>query len=271
MEPTMLKKSAKSLLGLVAGAVLLSACGDQKETPAVLPEMLIYCGITMAHPMKEIAQNMEQELGVKILINQGGSEDLYQSLKASQKGDLYLPGSASYRERHMEEGLLGDFVHVGYNQAAMIVPRGNPKGLTADITLLTKPEYKVVIVNPDSGSIGRETKKILDDAGIYQAVLDNATYLTTDSRNLNQALKQGDADVSINWRATAFFAENKPHIQQLDLDPAVAKPKKLVLNLLTFSKIQDKARRFMEYASSPEGQAIFRKYGFLDNTMKGDD
>ena len=52
----------------------------------------------------------------------------------------------------------------------------------------------------------------------------------------------------------------------LDLDPALAKPQPLLLNLLTFSTQPDLARRFMHYAASAEGQAIFRKHGFLDNS-----
>jgi len=35
--------------------------------------------------------------------------------------------------------------------------------------------------------------------------------------------------------------------------------------LLTSSKQPDIARRFMALAASEEGQAIFRKHGFLDN------
>ena len=54
----------------------------------------------------------------------------------------------------------------------------------------------------------------------------------------------------------------------IDLDPEQAKPKKLLLNLLSFSKHPEIARRFMEVAASEQGQAIMRKYGFLDNQMK---
>ncbi len=260
------------LATLLSLTLLLSACSEQEETTAQASykeEMLIYCGITMAHPVKEIARLLEPELGVTIVITQGGSEDLYQSLRAAKKGDLYLPGSASYRKRHLDEGLLGEFVHVGYNQAALMVVKGNPKGLDNDLNHLTRPELKVVIGAPGSGSIGRETQRILDTAGIYDKVRMNTLFLSTDSRNLNYALKQGDADVTINWRATAFFAENRDQLQAIDLPPETAKPKKLLLNLLSFSKMPDKAQRFMAFAASPQGQEIFRKHGFLDKNMSG--
>ncbi len=251
-------------------SLVLAACGDTGKDSPNQSELLLYCGITMVHPMTEIARIVEQEKGVKITVSQGGSEDLYQSLKSSRVGDLYLPGSASYRQRHLSEGLLGEFVHLGYNQASLMVPKDNPKQVEADVASLLRDDLSVVICNPESGSIGKETKRILDNAGIYQRVLEKSLYLTSDSRDLNRALKTGDVDLILNWRATAYFDENKQQIDVLDLDPAQAKPKKLVLNLLTFSRHPEVARYFMQLAASERGQAIFRKYGFLDNQMKSD-
>lgn len=261
-----------ALLLSLAAFLPLAGCGQQAPTGAQesKPELLIYCGITMAHPITAIAKIIEKERNVTIRVNQGGSEDLYQSLKESRKGDLYLPGSASYRKQYLPDGLLGEFVHVGYNQAALLVPKGNPKGLKADLNNLTRKDLAVVACNPDTGSIGRESKRILEKFGNYQAVMGNAVFLTTDSRNMNKALADGDADIILNWRATAFFPENSGKFDVLDLDPAVAEPKKLLLNILTFSKYPEVAKRFMEYAASPEGQEIFRQYGFIDNTKKFD-
>ncbi len=266
-----IRSSAIVRLGVtVLLALNLGACGDSVDQSAAQRELLLYCGITMAHPMTEIARLVEQEQGVKITITQGGSEDLYQSLKSSRQGDLYLPGSASYRKRHLEDGLLGDYVHIGYNQAALMVTKGNPKQVQPDVKSLLRDDLAVVICNPESGSIGRETKRILDQAGIYSSVLEKSVYLTTDSRNLNAALKNGDADLILNWRATAYFKQNKEHMDVLDLDPAQAKPKKLLLNILSFSRYPEVARYFMELAASERGQAIFRRYGFLDKDMQVD-
>ncbi len=268
----------RGLKGVVAGGLLasllaLSGCEDSKQLAqqtAEVPEILLYCGITMVKPMKEIASAIEKQEGVRVTITQGGSEDLYQSLNASRKGDLYLPGSASYRKRHLDEGLLGDSVHIGYNQASMMVARGNPRGISADVKELLREDLKTVICDPDTGSIGRETKKILSQAGIFEGVMDRALYLTTDSRNLNNAIKSGEAEVTINWRATGFFPENRDKIDIVDLDPAQAIPKKLVLNQLTFSKYPEIGKRFMEYSASEAGQRIFRKHGFLDKDMQTD-
>lgn len=253
----------RKLFPFLLAALLSAGCENTEQNAHQVPELLIYCGITMAHPMQEIAHIVEREKGVRVTITQGGSEDLYKSLAASRKGDLYLPGSASYRERHLAEGLLGDFVHVGFNQAALVVAKGNPKQLDNDLQQMTRNDLAVVVADASTGSIGRETKRILQEVGNYEQVLRNSVFITTDSRNLNRAIRDGDADLILNWRATAFFEENRDIMDVIDLDPAIAKPKKLLINLLTFSRHPEIARHFMDYAASAKGQAIFRKYGFI--------
>ena len=244
----------------------LVVCGSAAaEQQPERPELLLYCGITMVRPMTEIARTFERKENVKITIAQGGSEDLYQSAKKSGLGDLYLPGEPSYRAQHLSEGLLGDFVTVGYNQMAIMVRKGNPKRVKADPKELLRPDVTMMIGSAESGSVGQETKRILESAGLYQQVIDKAILLASDSRSLNGAMKKGEADVMLNWRATGYFPDNAEVVDVIDLDPALAKPQALLLNLLNFSKNQDLARRFMEHAASEEGQAVFRKHGFLDN------
>jgi molybdate transport system substrate-binding protein len=252
-------------MALVLGATL-AACDDADHVTAEGQgaNLLIYCGITMLHPIRAIAGVFEAETGASVTISQGGSEDLYKSLDASRIGDIYFPGSMSYRNQRLDEGLLGDVVSVGFNVSALVVPQGNPKGIAARLDVLVDPGLSVVIANPQSGSIGRETQRLLEAAGLYDAVLDNTSFMATDSRNLNQFLLDGAADVIVNWRATAFFPENRERLEVLDIDPALARPKELALNLLTFSEHPDLARRFMDLAASERGQAIFRSFGFLD-------
>ncbi|WP_211369177.1 substrate-binding domain-containing protein [Roseospira navarrensis] len=264
----------RSVLALAALLLLpLQGCDDGASEPASETEaiLLIYCGITMLHPIRAIVDIFAAETGARVTISQGGSEDLYKSLALSRIGDLYFPGSLSYRERHLDEGLLGPAVRVGYNVAALVVTEGNPKGIAADVAVLTDPALSVVIANPESGSIGREAQRILEHVGLYGTVLDNISVMATDSRNLNFTLVDGTADVALNWRATAFFPENRDRLDVLDIDPALAVPKTLAINRLTFSEHPDLAQRFMDLAASPRGQAIFRSYGFLDRDGLSED
>lgn len=247
------------LLSLLAAMTLAVPAAAQQPRP----ELLIYCGITMVRPMGEIAQLFEARENVKVTMAQGGSEDTYQSAK-KRGGDLYLPGEPSYRQKHLAEGLLGDYVTVGYNQMAMMVQKGNPKQVKPDPRELLRRDLTVILGNADSGSVGNESKEILDRLGIYPKVVRAAAFLAPDSRSLSKAMRQHDADLTMNWRATGFAPENVGALEMIDLDPKLAKPQALMLTLLTSSRQAELARRFMALAAGPEGQALFRKYGFLD-------
>jgi molybdate transport system substrate-binding protein len=253
--------------GLACAAALLFSANAFAQ--GAKTELLLYCGITMVRPMTEIAQNFEKRENVKINIAQGGSEDLYQSAKRSGAGDWYLPGEPSYYEEHRKEGLFGDHVLVGYNQMAMVVQKGNPRQVKADPRELLRKDLVAIIGNAESGSVGKEAKDILDQLRIYPQVVRQAAFLVPDSRSLMNAMKKGEADVALSWRATAFFPDNAPRIDVIDLDPKIAKPQALLLLQLKSTKQADLGKRFMAYAAGAEGQAIFRKHGFLDNQLAG--
>ncbi len=261
----MLRSFTHRLLRLLAPLTVAVLIGSPVLAQSTKPELLIYCGITMIRPMTEIAQNFEKRENVKVTLAQGGSEDLYQSAKKSGLGDLYLPGEPTYRNKHLSEGLLGDYVTVGYNQMALMVQKGNPKKVKADAREMLRKDLTVIVGNAASGSVGLGSKEILDNLGIYPKVIKSAAFLAPDSRSLVIAMKKGEADLTMNWRATGFFADNAASLEVIDLDPKIATPQALLLNILTSSKHKEATQRFMAYSAGDEGQAIFRKHGFLDN------
>lgn len=252
----------KSFFLLLAAFFVLSGCrnADQAKSPR---ELLIYCGITMIMPMQEIAGIIEQQEKCTIKITRQGSGALLDSIRVNRVGDLFLPGEESYMQACLAEGLVTETVTVGYNRAALIVQKGNPLHITPDLKNLTSRQYRVVLGSAESGSIGRETERILTPPGLYQAALDNALFLTADSTGMVKALLDKNADLVLNWYATSLWEENRPHMDGLLLDDRIAPPRKLVLGLLSFSPYPDIARRFMELASSEQGQEIFARYGFM--------
>lgn len=250
-------------VGILFSLTFLTGCVDN-EKPAVQKELLIYCGITMISPMSEIAEIIEEQENCKIIITKGGSGNLLDSIRVNQVGDLYLPGSDSYIETCIDEGLITESVHVGYNKAAIMVQKGNPKNISANLTSFLNDSYIIYLGNPDSGSIGKETKKIFENYGIWENVSSNVAQLTTDSKDLTGCLIDNTADIVINWYATATWEENEPYIDAIAISEDYATKKKLVLGLLTTSKYPEIAREFMNYASSDAGKEIFNKYGLYD-------
>lgn len=254
--------SVSAFIGIAA--FLLFGFPNATDTPPPRKEVLIYCGITMIQPMAEIASIIEKRDHVKISIVKGGSGDLLKSIQFNQQGDLYLPGSESYIDRARSEGLVTQSVHVGYNKAALMIRHGNPKSIDGGLESLQDPNLYVVIGSPESGSIGKETKKILTVAGIYDQVMQNARELTTDSKRLVEVIINGEADLVINWYAASTWQENTDFIDIIPIDEKYASKKQLILGLLSTSRHPDVARQIMTYAASTKGREIFNKYGLYE-------
>ena len=101
-----------AILGLILPVTIFAAQSKQ---------LIFYCGITMVKPMTEIAKIMEKKHDVKISISQGGSQDLFDALAFSKKGDLYLPGSESYIKKNEKTGFFEKRAVIGENKAAIFV------------------------------------------------------------------------------------------------------------------------------------------------------
>lgn len=247
------------------GLSFLTGC-EQKtinSSHSTQSDLIIYSGITMVRPLAKLAAEFETQHGVKVEIKQGASGYLYNTLKLEQNGDIYSPGSDSYRLNNQTDGLLIDFVLVGYNRLALEVAKGNPKGITSDLNQLTNPDLSVVLSSPDSSAVGKNTEAILNHLGITEAVYQNVAYFTTDSHRIYSAIQKGDADVSLNWYATMQWPEQKPYVEAILLPESLVKPKRLELNLLSFSRNPTLAKAFMAYATSEHGLQVFTDYGFL--------
>lgn len=252
---------------LVVLLVLIAGCDTEKYPVAkdsAKREILIYCGMTMVKPILELAAQFEEQENCIVKLTYGGSNHLKRSIEINQVGDLYLPGEESYVKELAEKSIVTDSTKLGYNKAALFVQNGNPRDISADVTNLVDPQLHVVIGNDNSGSIGRETRRILELAGIYQDVVDNALYLTTDSKGLVKAIKNKEADIVINWQAVLYLDDNQQHMTVLPIADQYIEKQPLVLGLLSYSKHPELARKFMDLATSPGGQSTFKRYGFKD-------
>ncbi len=230
------------------------------------PILIFYCGSTMVKPITKISKIVEKKHNCTIYIKKGGSKTLYTILKSKKVGDLYLPGSNSYRKKNLEDGFLLDSQYIGFNKAAIFVQKGNPKGIKNLDDLLRK-DINTILCNPYSGSIGKMTKKLLTKykgAAFLEDAYDRAVDIATQSKMINNSLIKKEMDLSINWRATAFWSDNAKYIDIIEIDNSIAPKKKLVINLLSFSKHPNIAKDFMKIAASQTGQEIMRKYGFLE-------
>ncbi len=247
--------------------VFVTACSAPTPPKNASKEILIYCGITMIKPVQEIAGIFEKKHGCLVKIIKGGSGDLLKAIELSQTGDLYLPGESSYMDSCISDGLCRVFVCVGYNRSVLVVKKNNPKNIPADLKSLTNRSYKVVIADPETGSIGREAKTALQKAGLFAEVIANGPVFTTDSKDITKAIQSGHADVGINWYATTQWPENSAIVDAMPISEDYAPKTPLLLGALSYSAHPDLALEFIKLATTTQGRQVFEKFGFEPSSL----
>ena len=225
-------------------------------------ELLVYCGATMTRPIMELAALMEQRHDCAVRISYGASSYLQKSIEVNRIGDLFLPGNTSYLQPLEARGIITARVDVGYMELALFVRKGNPKKVRPDLRELLRHDLKTAIGLPDAGSVGRETRYLLNRLDIYRSVVKKADHFGTDSRDLVNGLRHGTADVVLNWRAVLHQGDNEKAVQELRLPRQQTRKQKIAIGMLAYSRHPELARQFLALAGSDAGREIFCRYGF---------
>jgi molybdate transport system substrate-binding protein len=220
-----------------------------------------YCGITMKNAIKEMARKFEDEnKGVNIRHLFGSSGMLLRKLKRAKRADLYLPGSPKFIKAN--PSLFSDKAQIGYNKIAIFVKKGNPKKISSLKDFLRK-DVKIGL-GSETSSVGKNAKDVLIKYGgdkFYKDVKNKAEVFHT-SREVISALKSGEIDVALNWQAVYKWKDNSKNVDIIEIPLKYAPKKPLVLAVTSFSKKKELAKKFLDFAKSPKGEEIMKKWGF---------
>ncbi len=251
----------KLLIWVLAGLVIfisLGGCarGQQKVITA-------FVGSASKPAMEEAARAFEQETGIKVYLNFGGSGTVLSQMKLSRSGDLYIPGSPDYMVLAERNGVVDpeSVKIISYLIPAILVQHGNP-GNIQSLSDLARPGIEVGIADPESVSIGAYAYEILEYNNLLPEVGENiVTYGESYSKIVSLvALKSVDA--VIGWRV---FSNWHPD----SIDVVYLKPEQILrlayipAALSTFTKDRENAQKFLIFLVSLQGQEIFRKWGYI--------
>jgi len=253
----------KLLVLLLAGLLILipiggCAKGEQKTITA-------FCGSASKPATEEAAQAFEERTGIKVYLNFSGSGTMLSQLKIAKEGDLYIPGSPDYMVKAEREGVIyPDSVKIiAYLVPAILVQHGNPRNIQS-LSDLAKPGIEVGIGDPVSVCVGLYAYEVLEYNGLVDDVREAGTIVThaeSCSKTANLvALKSVDA--ILGWRV---FSKWHPDT----IDAVYLKPEQIHRlayipgAISTFTKDRESAQKFLDFLTSPEGQEVFAKWGYI--------
>jgi molybdate transport system substrate-binding protein len=242
--------------------LLFGGCGgDALEGGAhEKKELLLYCGAGIRPPVEELVEIFEREHGVHMAVDYAGSEVLLSKIKLSRKGDLYMPGDRHYIDQAAEAGMIHSRNPVCYFIPAILVRKGNPKGIKGLRDLLA-PGIRLGLGDAKACAIGRKTEKIFEKNDIpWERVEANLAYQSLTVNELGMQIQAGSLDAVIVWDAIARYYTRYGEVVPIPVEQNITST--VELGVLDFSRAKKQADSFMAFAMSDRGRSIFAKHNY---------
>ncbi len=260
-------------IGLLCGLFVLlartenstrSGSATDKGSSDVAPLML-YCAASNRAVIETIRQDYEKEFGREVQVQYGPSQTLLSSAEVSSTGDLFLPADDSFITIARDKGLCDEILPIADMHAVIAVKKGNPKNIHSFDDLL-KPEVKLVQANADAAAIGKLTRQVLTEQGLWDKLSERTIAFRTTVNDAANDVSVGAADAAIVYDAVLATYPGLEAIQITNFQKAISR---VAITVLRSCKNSQQALHFARYISARDrGLKCYTENGF--RVVQGD-
>ena len=223
----------------------------------------VFVGAASKPPTEEAVAAFARKTGAKVEAQYGGSGKMLSALKLSGRGDIYFPGSSDYMELAIREGLVDGSTEarVVYLVPAINVQRGNPRGIKS-LTDLGAKGLRLGIARPDSVCVGAYAVELMEATGTTATIKPNIVTHAESCEKVAQLVALKSVDAVLGWEV--FEHWDKDNIETITLPrEQVTRIGYIPAAVAKSSRQPELAREFIAFLMSEEGQAIYKKWGYL--------
>ena len=195
------------------------------------------------------------------------------------KPDVYLAGLRAVNAQIDAGLLMAPAVPYVTNTLTIMVPKGNPAHISG-LADLGKAGVRLAMPNPEFEGIARQIQSSLQKAGgsalvrdVYESkVRDGTTILThIHHRQTPLWLMLGKVQAGVTWQSEAIFQIQAGHPIERVAIPADQNTTAVYAGAVVKGAAHiEAAHRWLDFVRSPQGLAIFERYGFKPFAGEGD-
>ncbi len=189
-------------LFLALVGVLLWPSGD--PTPASGP-IVIYCAAGIKPAVEPVAREFEQQFGLPIRLDYGGSEALLARIIEDSRDvshtDLFLPADESYVQIGRDKGVLAEDIPLARIRPILAVAAGNPKKI-GSLDDLLRPNVRLALADADVAAIGKVTRDAFRKLGRWDEIQRHAAVTKPTVTDVANAIQLGSVDAGFVWDVT---------------------------------------------------------------------
>jgi molybdate transport system substrate-binding protein len=228
-------------------------------------EITVAAAADMSAALPELVAAYTKKTGQAVKLSFGASGNLTNQIRNGAPFDVFFSADEQYPQQLIGEGLaLKDTLYrYAVGRLVLWVPNDSPLDLSKlGIQALLDPSVKKISIgNPATAPYGRAAEAALRHFGIYDQVSSRLVL----GENISQAaqfVESGNAQAGLIAlsHALAPAMKDKGRYWTIPLDAYPTLNQAAVV--LSKSKQQDAARKFLDFLRSSEGASLLTSYGF---------
>jgi molybdate transport system substrate-binding protein len=232
---------------------------------AAAQEIIVAAAADMNAALPKLVEGYTKETGQTVKLSFGSSGNLANQIRNGAPFDVFFSADEEYPRQLIAEGLASKDTLCRYAIGRLVlwVPGDSTLNLSKlGIKVLLEPSVKkIAIANPAHAPYGRAAEAALRHFGIYDQISDRLVL----GENVSQAaqfVESGNAAAGLIALSHALSPalKDKGRYWEVPLDAYPTLNQAAVV--LSRSKQQDAARKFLDFVRSPEAKSLLGSYGF---------
>jgi molybdate transport system substrate-binding protein len=259
------------LITAIALALPVSACGTAAATPPGVT-ITVFAAASLSTAFPALGDRFHQSHGnVTVRFNFAGTQALQTQIEDGAPADVFASADQSHMATLRSEGKVANPVVFARNRLVIIVPKGNPAGITRPYDL-SQPGVKLdlaAVAVPAGKSAHSLLAKLAAQpdapAGFQVAALKNVVSEEDNVEAVVSRIALGEADAGIVY-ASDLNTPNGARVGSISIPDALN-----VINVYPLAMVADSAHpaeatSFIDFVRGTVGQDLLGKAGFLPPT-----
>jgi molybdate transport system substrate-binding protein len=251
--PSVLIYSFILILTMMAGGSCATASSNLK----------VFAAAGAKPAVDRICQQFREKYGINVEASYGGGGEVLSQMTLSRSGDIYIAPEQSFMATAAEKQAVDPetIATVAYMVPVIAVRKGNPGNIRA-LADLARPGVKLAVTRQETTLLGKYAPEIFARAGLTDEINRNIITVATRPDNLVTMLVMGQIDAGVIWH---FYQVQDPdQIENVYLLPEqLTGVGEIQAAVSTYSQDKKSARKFMDFITSAECEAIFKQQGYL--------
>ena len=244
-------------LVVVTALALLGAC-----TPAATPtaasskELVVFAASSLSDTYASLGRTFEAtHPGVTVKFSFDGSSNLVDQLKQGAPADVFASADRANMDKATAANLMSGTPSLfATNTLTIIVPKGNPAGITG---LDSSLDGKKLVVCADGVPCGSATTKLAKLLGVTLKPVSEETKVT----DVRAKVESGQADAGVVYVTDAKASGSK--VDTVAIKNADQVKNEYLLGVVGTSKNHDLANQFVALITGFEGRKTLSDAGFV--------